>query len=57
MHLIEDLVSLGSKPISGISMGSYPSWLRSFTVNKMAIATASSSLAYPKKLNLPISRS
>ena len=53
MHLIEDLVSLGSKPISGISMGSYPSWLRSFTVNKMAIATASSSLAYPK----PLSRS
>jgi hypothetical protein len=28
-------------------MGSYPSWLRRFTVNKLAIATACSTHAYP----------
>jgi membrane protein YdbS with pleckstrin-like domain len=36
-------------------MGSYPSWLRRFTVNKLAIATACSTHAYPN-LNLLVIR-
>lgn len=30
-----------------INMGSFPSWLRRLTVNKLAIATACSNHAYP----------
>jgi hypothetical protein len=33
--------------ISDGLMGSYPSWLRRFTVNKLAMATACSTHAYP----------
>jgi hypothetical protein len=57
MHLIEDLVSDRFESVSWQIlrhvymirriMGSYPSWLRRFTVNKLAIATACSTHACP----------
>lgn len=53
MRLIEDPVTkvrffskATYRHIHGL--GSYPSWLRRFTVNKLAIATACSTHAYPR---------
>jgi hypothetical protein len=46
MRLIEDPVTK-VRFFPKAKMGSYPSWLRRFTVNKLAMATACSTHAYP----------